>query len=213
MSQNLIKLKKEMHHIIMLPIFQNGKNQIRDQKENILKKIIPLVKNLEKEYGQKIPIIAGGGIYNGSDIYKYLSIGVDGVQMGTRFVATKECDADIKFKKAYVNAGKKDVRIIESPVGLPGRAIFNKFLSEVSDSERKPFVCPWKCLRTCKVNEAPYCIAKALINAKSGCLNEGFAFAGANVYRIKEIISVKELFNKLKYEYKSVKNRRLTYEK
>jgi len=174
--------------------------------ENLLKKIIPLVRDLEKEYGQKIPIIAGGGIFTGSDIYKYLSMGVDGVQMGTRFVATEECDADIKFKEAYLKAKKEDVKIIESPVGLPGRAISNKFLEEVSEGERKPFVCPWKCLRTCKMNEAPYCIAKALINAKSGRLDDGFAFAGKNVYRVNEIISVKELFNKLKFEYKSAKD-------
>ena len=128
-------------------------------------------------------------------------MGAQGVQMGTRFVATHECDASLAFKQSYVDCKKEDIKIIESPVGLPGRAIRNQFLDEVTAGERKPFRCPWKCLKTCDYKEAPYCIAKALTNAQAGNLNEGYTFAGSNAYRVNEIISVKELFKKLEQEY------------
>jgi len=121
--------------------------------------------------------------------------------MGTRFVATHECDASQAFKQAYIDCREEDITIIESPVGLPGRAIRNKFLDEVSAGDRKPFQCPWKCLKTCDFREAPYCIAKALTNAQKGAVTEGYTFAGANAYRVDEIISVKELFRQLEQEY------------
>ena len=91
-----------------------------------------------------IPVIAAGGIYNGKDIVQAIEAGASGVQMGTRFVATHECDASHKFKQTYVNCNEDDLTIIQSPVGLPGRAIRNKYLDEVSAGERKPFHCPWK---------------------------------------------------------------------
>jgi NAD(P)H-dependent flavin oxidoreductase YrpB (nitropropane dioxygenase family) len=129
-------------------------------------------------------------------------MGASGVQMGTRFVATHECDASPEFKQAYINCKKEDITIIESPVGLPGRAIRNKFLDSVSAGERKPFQCPWKCLKTCNFREAPYCIAKALTNAQKGNVEEGYTFAGANAFRVQKIISVRELFKDLEQEYK-----------
>jgi len=152
-------------------------------------------------FEKKIPVIAAGGIYSGADIFRFIEMGVSGVQMGTRFVATHECDASINFKQTYLNCKKDDIIIIESPVGLPGRAIRNKFLDEVSAGNRKPFQCPWKCLKTCSFREAPYCIAKALTNAQKGQVEEGYTFAGANAFRVSEIISVKQLFADLENEY------------
>jgi NAD(P)H-dependent flavin oxidoreductase YrpB (nitropropane dioxygenase family) len=150
---------------------------------------------------KKIPVIAAGGIYSGADIFQFMDLGAAGVQMGTRFVATHECDASLQFKKEYINCKKDDLTIIESPVGLPGRAIRNKFLDEVSAGGRKPFQCPWKCLKTCNFREAPYCIAKALTNAQKGNVEEGYTFAGANAFMVEEIISVRELFKNLAEEY------------
>ncbi len=121
--------------------------------------------------------------------------------MATRFVATHECDASVQFKQSYLDCKKEDLIIIQSPVGLPGRAIRNKFLDEVSAGERKPFKCPWQCLKTCDFREVPYCIAQALKNARQGKLEEGYTFAGSNAYRVNEIISVKELFQALEQEY------------
>jgi NAD(P)H-dependent flavin oxidoreductase YrpB (nitropropane dioxygenase family) len=123
--------------------------------------------------------------------------------MATRFVATHECDASLRFKEAYVNCKREDLTIIDSPVGLPGRAIRNRFLEEVSSGKRRPFKCHWKCLKTCDFESSPYCICTALTNAKKGQLEKGFAFAGANAYRIDTIISVRELIETLLTEYEN----------
>jgi nitronate monooxygenase len=145
--------------------------------EEKLREVICEVRILEEKYDKKIPVIPAGGIYNGEDIAKFLKMGADGVQMATRFVATEECDADIAFKKAYISAKKEDVIIIKSPVGLPGRAIKNEFLESVERGDKKPFKCPFHCIKTCDYRNSPYCIAIALLNAKRGNLRDGFAFA------------------------------------
>ena len=171
--------------------------------EKLLPEIISVIKTYEEHSNKNIPVIAAGGIYTGADIYKYIQLGAQGVQMATRFVATYECDASLKFKENYLKCKKEDLIIIDSPVGLPGRAISNKFLEEVSAGIRKPFKCPWRCLKTCNFENSPYCIALALTNAQQGKLEDGFSFAGANAYRVKKIISVKELINTLVEEYKT----------
>lgn len=169
--------------------------------ENLVKNVIEAVKSFEVESGKKIPVIAAGGIFTGADIKKYLDMGAAGVQMGTRFVTTHECDADDAFKQAYLDAAEKDLVIIKSPVGMPGRAILNDFISMVNQGMRKPFRCPFHCIKTCDVEKSPYCIAVALSNACKGKLKNGFAFAGKNAYRITEIISVKELISLLTSEF------------
>lgn len=171
--------------------------------DKILTEVISVIKFYEEKFNKHIPVIAAGGIYTGADIYKFMQLGAQGVQMATRFVATHECDADIKFKEAYLNCKKEDLIIIDSPVGLPGRAIRNQFLEDVSNGIKKPFKCPWKCLKTCDFRKVPYCIALALTNAKRGKLEQGFAFAGTNAYRVDKIVSVKELIETLLEEYKN----------
>lgn len=179
-------------------------SQINDPNyklEKIIPGVIEVIKTFEERLNKEIPVIAAGGIFSGADILKYLEMGAKGFQMGTRFVATHECDAWDEFKQAYINCKKEDITIIESPVGLPGRAIRNKFLEDVSGGVKKPFKCPWKCLKTCDFRNTPYCIADALANAQKGKLEAGFAFAGANAYKVNKIISVKELFETLQQEY------------
>ncbi|RLD08341.1 MAG: nitronate monooxygenase, partial [Chlamydiae bacterium] len=171
--------------------------------DKILLEVISTIKPFEKQFNKHIPIIVAGGIYTGADIYKFMQLGAQAVQMATRFVATHECDASIKFKEAYVKCEKEDIIIINSPVGLPGRAIKNKFLEKVEAGVKIPFKCPWKCLKSCDFRKAPYCIDLALTNAKKGLLDEGFVFAGTNAYRVKEIVSIKTLFETLLEEYKN----------
>jgi len=170
--------------------------------EKLVPEVIQIVKPYEEKYKKPIPVIAAGGIYTGSDIYRFFQLGVSGVQMATRFVTTYECDASEKFKQTYIDSRKEDIVIIKSPVGMPGRAIKNTFLDEVSQGKRKPFNCPYHCLKTCDYKNTPYCISLALVNAKKGNLSHGFAFAGENAYRAKGIISVKELIQTLIEEYK-----------
>ncbi len=182
------------------------KEQIGDPNyalEKIVPDVISEIKPFEKRFGKSIPVIAAGGIFTGSDIHKFFQLGVQGVQMATRFVATHECDASIKFKEMYVKCGKDDLTIIDSPVGLPGRAIRDKFLDDAKAGIKKPFKCSWKCLKTCDFRKVPYCITEALTNAKMGIFENGFAFAGANAYRVDRIISVKELIETLLREYAS----------
>ena len=169
--------------------------------EKIVPDVVKEIKIFEEKYNRKIPVIAGGGVYTGADIDKILKLGASAVQMGTRFVATHECDASEEFKKAYVECKEEDIVIINSPVGLPGRAINSAFLEKVGRGEKTPISCPWKCLTTCDYKTAPYCIGIALINSKRGKIQQGYAFCGANAYRVKEIISVKELFETLEKEY------------
>lgn len=169
--------------------------------EAIVPQVIDAVKPLEDKHGRAVPVIAAGGVYTGADIRKFLELGAAGVQMGTRFVATNECDADIRFKQSYVDAREGDARIIASPVGMPGRALDNEFLAQSRAGLRKPFKCAYHCITTCNPETTPYCIAQALISAKHGNLRNGFAFCGENVHLVDEIISVEELVNRLREEY------------
>ena len=169
--------------------------------EKLVAEVLAAVKPFEAESGQAIPVIAAGGVYTGADIRKFLKMGAAGVQMATRFVATHECDASPASKQAYVNVAKEDIVIINSPVGLPGRAINNEFLEAVKRGEKIPFTCPYQCIRTCDHRKSPYCIALALIQAKRGNLKRGFVFSGQNAYRVDRIMSVKELIGSLVQEY------------
>lgn len=175
--------------------------------EKLVPDVVEAVKPFEEKSGKAIPVIAAGGVYTGEDIAKYLDLGASGVQMATRFVATQECDADDRFKQVYINAKPEDVTIINSPVGMPGRAVFNNFIESMRDGATKPFKCVYKCLTTCNPAKAPYCISSALINAMKGNLEKGFAFCGANVGRIDRIMSVHELISQLRDEFDSFRAR------
>jgi nitronate monooxygenase len=174
--------------------------------ETIIPAVTEEIKSFEEQFDKSIPVIAAGGIFNGEDIYRFFKLGASGVQMATRFVATHECDADRKFKEAYIDCKEEDIAIIKSPVGLPGRAIKNSFLREVDAGGRK-LRCAWRGLESCNAKYAKYCISEALNNARLGKLAEGFVFAGSNAYRVENIIHVGELVNELSIAYlNSVRN-------
>lgn len=164
--------------------------------EEIVVEVIEALKPFEEQYGKKIPVVAAGGIYTGEDIAKFIKLGASGVQMATRFVATEECDADLEYKKAYINSSKDDIKIIQSPVGLPGRAIKNQFIKQVETERISPNKC-YNCLKKCNPKDTPYCISKALIQAVKGNVEDGLIFAGSNAYRLDKIVTVKELINEL----------------
>lgn len=161
-----------------------------------IKSIINVVSLYEKKYGVKIPVVVAGGVFEHDDICHALEIGASGVQIASRFVATEECDASDAYKQAYVNATEKDVRIIKSPVGMLGRAVANKFLTDVEKGLTKVNKC-YQCLAKCKPAEIPYCITKALINAVKGDVDNGLIFCGANVGRIDKIVTVRQLMKEL----------------
>lgn len=169
--------------------------------EHILPEVLSEVKEVEQRYDKKIPVIVAGGIYTGDDIRNFMEMGADGVQMGTRFVTTTECDASEVFKQTYIDAKEEDIQIIKSPVGMPGRAIFSNFIQKVTEGKKQPKVCPFHCIKTCDISKSPYCIISALYNAFRGNMDNGYAFAGANAYKATRIMSVKETFTSLLDEF------------
>lgn len=169
--------------------------------EEIVTETVEIIKGFETEFNKEIPVIAGGGIYTGKDMYNILKKGAKGVKMGTRFVTTNECDASIEFKNTYLHSSEDDITIINSPVGLPGRAIKNDFVDQINSGHTKPFKCYWKCLKSCDSKNVPYCIAQALHNASKGNMKDGFAFAGTKAYKATKIQSVSDTVLDLKIDY------------
>ncbi|KGP75893.1 2-nitropropane dioxygenase [Desulfosporosinus sp. Tol-M] len=142
-----------------------------------------------------IPVIGAGGFVNGEDVAKTLKLGADGVQMGTRFALSEECSAAPAWKEAMLKATKEDVLLIHSPVGMPARGIKNPFTKLL---EEKADVKPKKCLGCLKQCAGNFCIISRLVKAQQGDIREGLIFSGANVHKIKEILSVHEIFEELK---------------
>lgn len=178
--------------------------QIEDEHyklENILPEVLEEVREIEAKYEKKIPVIVAGGIYSGDDIRNFMEMGADGVQMGTRFVTTTECDASDVFKQTYIDAHEEDIEIIKSPVGMPGRAIFSNFIQKIKEGAKQPKVCPFHCIKTCDISKSPYCIITALYNAFKGNMENGYAFAGANAFKATRIMTVKETFRSLLDEF------------
>lgn len=164
--------------------------------DNILQEVLTVVREFEN--GKlRISVIAAGGIFDGKDIARVIRLGASGAQMATRFVCTHECDVSIKYKEAFLSAKEGDIVIVQSPVGMPGRVVSNDFVKSIAGGEHMDFDCEYQCLSTCDAKKVNYCIAKALLNASRGEMDKGFAMCGSNAYRIKKIISVKELIAEL----------------
>ena len=183
----------------------NALEEVSNTLENLVAEVVKVAADIKEKFNKEVPVIAAGGIFNGKDIFDIMKKGANAVQLGTRFVATEECDASEEFKQAYVDATEEDIQIIKSPVGMPGRSIFNRFLQEASDGQRRPAVCKHNCIRSCNPKTTLYCISDALVAAFKGNLKDGFAFVGSNAGRIKRISTVKEVFNELQEEYKEAR--------
>ena len=180
----------------------------KELKENTaldLKSIFADVKEaiqpFQEKFKKHIPIFVAGGISNGKDIASFLNAGADGVQIGTRFIGTYECDAPSSYKEMFINAKKEDMTLIASPVGMPGRAIKNKFVEYVEGGRKKVERCI-ACIKSCNPSDTPYCITEALINAVSGNNDKGLFFSGTKGYLIDRLVSVKELIEEFTTETK-----------
>ena len=187
------------------------KEHIEDENHS-LEHLIPEIVAVASQYSDKktIPVIAAGGISSGEDILRLIELGAAGVQMASIFVPTNECDASPVFKQVYVDASQEDTKIIQSPVGMPGRAINGEFIRSVSEGNEKPKGCPYHCIKTCDYSKSPYCIIRALYNAAKGNMDKGYAFAGANAYLADKISSVKEVVTKLKDEFEMARKKVIT---
>ncbi len=164
--------------------------------EELVVEVIEQVRPFEKKYNKKIPVIAAGGIHDGADIAKFIELGASGVQMATRFIATKECDVHENYKLKLIDAKEEDIVSTVSPAGLPGRAIKNK-LTELVKSKNLPVKRCVDCLRSCQKKDIPYCITEKLGESTSGDVENGLLFTGAKAYLIEKVVSVQELVDEL----------------
>ena len=161
-----------------------------------IKEIISCTKTYEEKFKKHIPVIVAGGVFTHEDVMHCMELGADGVQVASRFVATEECDASDAYKHAYLNANESDVQIIQSPVGMPGRAVRNEFIRGL-EKKKQPITKCYNCLEKCNPATVPYCITKALIAAVKGDMQNGLVFCGANVGRINRMTTVHELMSEL----------------
>lgn len=164
----------------------------QDEYDKVIAGIVEKAEEYKEKAGRKIPVIAAGGIFDRKDMEHVLSLGAAGVQMGTRFVTTEECDADIRYKEAYLKAAKEDIILVESPVGMPGRAICNDFIERVKTEPKKITHC-YQCIQGCNGKDIPYCITEALVHAAMGDIENALLFCGENAWRCEKIETVKEI--------------------
>lgn len=164
----------------------------REQYEEEIKGILAVVEEYRKKYDYHIPVVIAGGIYDKEDMKHALELGADGVQAATRFVTAYECDASDAYKQAYINAGKEDIQIVKSPVGMPGRAVHNVFIDKAAQGKMGLKKCR-QCLERCNQKDIPYCITDALINAVKGNLEDGLIFCGENAWRAEKLEHVSDI--------------------
>ena len=159
--------------------------------------IVPAVRQVlaayEEKKGCRIPVFSAGGVWDHEDFLRETGAGADGVQAATRFIGTYECDADQKYKDALIRSGRDDLRIIKSPVGMPGRAVKSPLLELVEKDGRKPPVKCSRCIKTCDPKTTPYCITQALIAAVKGDWENGLFFSGDNAERLTRMEHVSDV--------------------
>lgn len=168
----------------------------QDQYDQEILGILQIAGEYGKKYGKHIPVISAGGVFSREDMNHHMALGADGVQLGTRFVTTEECDAPLAYKEAYLKAEKKDVVLIKSPVGMPGRAIFNPFLQKMKENPETITHC-FRCLEHCDPATAPYCITMALVRAAQGQTEDALLFCGGKVDQCRKIERVEEIIKDL----------------
>ncbi len=165
--------------------------------EEEIKNIIKVVNTYEEKYNKKIYVFVAGGISTAKDVERALELGADGVQVATRFIATKECDASDAYKQAYVDAKEEDIVLVSSPVGMPGRAIKNDFTNKVANNEKIPHSPCHGCIKKCNPSDIPYCITDKLVMAAKGDIKEGLLFCGADAAKITKIETVSQVIASL----------------
>lgn len=170
--------------------------------DEILPEVLAVVRPYAEEAGREIPVFVAGGIYTGGDMAHFTAQGAAGVQMATRFIATYECDASQGYKDVLIAAKEEDVRIIHSPVGMPGRALATPLVKKLEAGLRLPPRYCSACIKTCVPSQIPYCITHALIQAVEGNVEEGLFFCGANVGRLDRMMHVSELMDEVTREWR-----------
>lgn len=165
--------------------------------EEILKDVQEELIPYREKYEKDIPVFVAGGIYDGQDIAHFIKLGANGVQMGTRFIATKECDASEAFKQAVIHSKQEDIQIVQSPTGFPGRGLWNIFMKNNKERGNVCIKNCYHCMLPCTPSDTPYCISEALIQSVKGNIDHGLVFVGSNAWRLQGMTTVKELLQEL----------------
>lgn len=163
----------------------------------LIQEVKAVVAPYEQQYQTSIPLFAAGGVYTKEDIQACIASGATGVQMATRFIVCEECDADIRFKQAIIDAKEEDIQLVISPAGLPGRGVMNPYMKEVMEGIRKAPTHCVRCIKPCHPPTTPYCISEALIHAVKGELDQALIFCGKNAARVDKMTTVKQLIDEL----------------
>lgn len=170
---------------------------ISESYEEEIREILDTVRSYEGKYGQKIAVALAGGIDSREAADRAFALGADAVQVASCLVPTLECDADIRYKEAYIRAGKDDIVIVKSPVGMPGRAIRNRFMERVMAGEKIPHSPCHRCLQNCDPAAIPYCITDALVHAAKGEVDDALLFCGANAWKADRIRTVRDVIRSI----------------
>lgn len=168
-----------------------------------VRQICNIIKIYEEKYKTNIPVIVAGGIDSKEMAKHYFRLGAKGIQIATPLVTTEECDASLSYKQAYINAKKEDIVLVNSPVGMPGRAILNPFIKRIKQQKEMMTRCH-QCIKGCKPEEISYCITEALIRAVKGDVENGLIFCGANAYQQNKIVTVKDVLRRYSDETETI---------
>lgn len=169
----------------------------------LLKEVLESLAPFREKYGRNIPVFVAGGVKNGEEMRRYMSEGAAGAQFATRFIATEECDASSAYKQVLLDAGPEDITIVQSPVGMPGRALVSPLIRRVEAGSQPKITHCDRCLAACNCKTAPYCISKALIAAVEGDWENGLFFCGANAGEVNRLSTVKEQMDQIMNEWRA----------
>lgn len=169
----------------------------------LLREVLDALAPFKEKYGRDIPVFVAGGVKDGGEMRRYMDEGAAGGQFATRFIATEECDAGDGYKQILLKAKPEDITIVQSPVGLPGRALRSPLIQRVeSGVQPRPDRCV-NCLAPCDPRRAPYCISKALIAAVKGDWENGLFFCGAGAGEVNALSTVKAQMDQIMNEWRA----------
>ena len=169
----------------------------------LLSEVLEALAPYREKYGRDIPVFVAGGVRNGGEMRRYMDQGAAGAQFATRFIATEECDASPAYKQALLNARREDITIVQSPVGMPGRALRSPLIRRVEEGVQPKITRCDRCLAACDCTTAPYCISKALIAAVEGDWENGLFFCGANAGEVSRLSTVREQMDQIMNEWRT----------
>lgn len=169
---------------------------------DLLREVLEALAPFKEKYQRDIPVFVAGGVKNGAEMAEYMKQGAAGAQFATRFITTEECDASQAYKQALVNAKTEDITIVQSPVGMPGRALRSPLIQRVEAGLQPKIEKCIRCLAPCDPGKAPYCISKALVDAVRGDWENGLFFCGANAGEQSRVTTVKEEMDQIMNEWR-----------